>query len=61
MSAAAALPQAQAFPALLAHAYCYDAQDRVIPGAWSTAISQWSRWCRCLRFTIGPACNGSRN
>jgi hypothetical protein len=23
-----ALPQAQAFPALLAHAYCYDAQDR---------------------------------
>jgi hypothetical protein len=24
----ALLPQAQAFPALLAHAYCYDAQDR---------------------------------
>ena len=27
-SAAALLPQAQAFPALLTHAYCYDAQDR---------------------------------
>ena len=56
-----ALPQAQAFPALLAHAYCYDAQDPAIPGALSTAISQWSRWCRCLRFNIGPTYNSSPN
>ena len=31
------------------------------PGAWSTAISQSSRWCRSCRFTIGPACSGLRN